>query len=191
MNRVVLGLGANTPGLWGEPEESLSTALRLLSRGPVPLDIVSQLYETRPVSSVRQPNYLNLVAAGRTRLPPAGLLRVLKQLERAAGRRLGVWSGPRPLDIDIIDYAGRRIGRSTSRRRSGLVLPHPEAHRRAFVLVPLAGMLPHWRHPGLGQTAAMLLARLPRKGREVRPLGRAADSRHGERTLDSRLRVCQ
>jgi 2-amino-4-hydroxy-6-hydroxymethyldihydropteridine diphosphokinase len=88
-------------------------------------------------------------------------------LERKAGRRAGRPQGPRPLDIDILDYGGRRLGwPGRGRRRARLVLPHPEAHRRAFVLVPLAQVAPHWRHPVLGASARALLDRLGWKGRQ-------------------------
>src|SRR5262249_8436131 len=88
-------------------------------------------------------------------------LRLVKGLERQAGRRLGQTWGPRPLDIDILDFGGRRLGWPPGRHRRGrLILPHPEAHRRAFVLVPVADIAPAWRHPVLGATPARPLARL-------------------------------
>jgi 2-amino-4-hydroxy-6-hydroxymethyldihydropteridine diphosphokinase len=98
------------------------------------------------------------------------LLRLAKRIERQAGRRLGGHWGPRSLDIDVLDYGGRSYGSPSRRRRRGqLVLPHPEMHRRAFVLVPLLEVVPHWSHPALGATARTLLARLgPSHRRGVR-----------------------
>jgi 2-amino-4-hydroxy-6-hydroxymethyldihydropteridine diphosphokinase len=89
------------------------------------------------------------------------LLRLLKQLERRAGRlTTRTWS-QRPLDIDILDYGGRRMGWPVRRReRSRLILPHPELHARAFVLMPLRDVAPHWRHPVLGLQVNRLLAQL-------------------------------
>jgi 2-amino-4-hydroxy-6-hydroxymethyldihydropteridine diphosphokinase len=83
-----------------------------------------------------------MVVTGAIGEPPAKLLRLLKDLERAAGRRVAADRvAGRPLDIDIIDYRGHRSLRPAprGRRRPGqVILPHPEAHRRAFVLAPLA-----------------------------------------------------
>jgi 2-amino-4-hydroxy-6-hydroxymethyldihydropteridine diphosphokinase len=94
---------------------------------------------------------------------PAALLRLIKRIERRAGRRLGVRWGPRCLDIDILDNGGRRLGWPRRRRQQGrLMLPHPEMHLRAFVLVPLLEVDPHWRHPTLAVSGRTLLARLPR-----------------------------
>jgi 2-amino-4-hydroxy-6-hydroxymethyldihydropteridine diphosphokinase len=166
-NRLILGLGANIAGPWGSPRETLLRALDALrQQGLTPLHH-SAFFRTKPVGGGRQPDYLNAVAVTAARLPPAALLRLVKGLERKAGRRAGRPQGPRPLDIDILDYGGRRLGwPGRGRRRARLVLPHPEAHRRAFVLVPLAQVAPHWRHPVLGASARALLDRLGWKGRQ-------------------------
>jgi len=116
----------------------------------------------------RQARYLNMVLVVETALPPATLLRTVKRLERQAGRRSGRHWGPRSLDIDILDYQGRRIGWPPARhRRDWLVLPHPELHSRAFVLIPLREVLPKWRHPVLGVTLPALLSQLPRRRGDV------------------------
>ena len=121
----------------------------------------SDFFRTKPVGGGRQPDYLNAVVLTQAKLAPAALLRLTKGLERQAGRRPGRRLGPRPLDIDILDYGGRRQGwPGRARGRARLVLPHPEAHRRAFVLVPLAQVAPRWRHPVLGASARTLLGRL-------------------------------
>lgn len=120
---------------------------------------VSPLYMTRAVGSARQPAYLNAIALLDTNLSPDALLRVLKEIERRSGRRGGRPWGPRTLDIDIIDYKG--LVRHWSRGRGDfaragarpLVLPHPLAHERPFVLKPLLDIVPHWRHPALRRSA--------------------------------------
>jgi 2-amino-4-hydroxy-6-hydroxymethyldihydropteridine diphosphokinase len=179
MSAVLISLGANLPGPWGVPLSSLRHAtaeLRGLLRA---VDSVSALYETEPVGGRWQPRYLNAVLRGKATLPPAMLLRRLKQIERKAGRRLGVRWGPRPLDLDIIDFGGVKFGwplRAGPCR--GLVLPHPEAHRRAFVLVPLLDVAPKWRHPALGLSARVLLEQAGAQRRGVR------------RVLDSRWILC-
>ena len=113
-------------------------------------------------------------------MAPAALLRTLKRIERRAGRRLGRHWGPRQLDIDILDFGGRQIGNPRGHRRRGqLLLPHPEIHRRAFVLLPLREVAAFWRHPRLELPVSALLARLePRERAGVR------------RLLDSQIITC-
>ena len=158
---ILLALGANVAGRWGRPRESLTRALSELQNHGVQIAGVSNYYTTEPLSDAPQPRYLNAVVAAQTHLAPGTLLRLLKQLERSAGRRATRAGSQRPLDIDILDYGGRRISWPVRRReRSRLILPHPEMHARAFVLVPLRDVAPHWRHPVLGVQVNRLLAQL-------------------------------
>jgi 2-amino-4-hydroxy-6-hydroxymethyldihydropteridine diphosphokinase len=130
----------------------------------------SDFYKTEPVGDGPQPAYLNAVIVARGGLAPGCLLRLLKQTERRAGRRATPPMRARPLDIDILDYGGRRLNWPARRRvRGRLILPHPHLHRRAFVLVPLQEVAPWWSHPVLGRSAKALIARLgPGAARGVR-----------------------
>ena len=176
--RIQLALGANLAGPWGSPTETIRRAIAALGRVGVVVEACSPLYATAPVGDIRQPAFLNAVVTARGSLAPTDLLRVLKRLERDAGRRTGVRWGPRPLDIDILDHGGRRLGGRARHTLPGrLVLPHPELHRRGFVLVPLAQLNPHWRHPVLHLTARQLLARQPTRARGVRAVGRLQSRR--------------
>lgn len=166
VNNLLLALGANLRGAWGPPCETLRRAERELSRAGLRTLAVSRIYDTLPLGPGRQAPYLNAVLMLQAHIAPGELLRLIKRIERRAGRRLGARWGPRCLDIDILDYGGRRQGWPQRRRQSGrLVLPHPEMHKRAFVLVPLLEVDPHWRHPALAVSGRTLLARLPRARR--------------------------
>ena len=116
------------------------------------------------------PEFYNLVVLAHTKLSTGALLRRLKSIERSAGRRvLPRWSA-RPLDLDLLDRGGRILNWPAPTRPGGpLVLPHPLMHRRGFVIVPLADIAPHWRHPVLGVTAAALLKRDPGLRRGIAP----------------------
>ena len=165
---LLLALGANRAGAWGSPEETLVRARRELVGAGLRIRVSSHLYQTVPLGPGRQPCYLNAVLLADARLAPAALLRLMKRLERAAGRRVGARWGPRCLDIDILDFAGRRLGWARHRAHRPprrLVLPHPEIHRRAFVLVPLLEVTPHWQHPTLSAKGRTLLERLPHVSR--------------------------
>jgi 2-amino-4-hydroxy-6-hydroxymethyldihydropteridine diphosphokinase len=113
---------------------------------------LSGLYRTSPVGGPPQPDFLNAVVVGETRLAPLELLGLLKRLERESGRRPGgPRNGPRPLDLDLLLYGARRVSLRHLR------VPHPRMTRRLFVLVPLAELTPERVVPGTSKTVARLL----------------------------------
>jgi 2-amino-4-hydroxy-6-hydroxymethyldihydropteridine diphosphokinase len=169
MKPVLIALGSNLSGPLGSPIQTLRAATRLLAEYGVGIIRASSLYETEPLGGNWQPPYLNAVVLAKGAASPAALLRQLKRIEKLSGRRTRTRWAPRPLDLDIIDHAGRSIGWPPRRRSAGrLILPHPEAHRRAFVLVPLLDVLPKWHHPALGIQGRVLLERLGAQRRGVR-----------------------
>ncbi len=181
--QTIVGLGANLPGRWGTPAQTLAEAVRRLAESDgVELLRLSRLWRSAAYGGVPQPPFVNAVALLRTRLSPQALLKLLMAVERAAGRRRGVAWGARVLDLDLVDHGGRVMrppgvgrlgGAKTLHRlqRRGLILPHPDVRARAFVLVPLAEVWPEWRHPVTGESLSALLARLPARERTAcRPL---------------------
>ncbi len=126
----------------------------------------SGLYLTAGVGPGRPGVFVNAVIAVECHCGPDALLRRLKMIERAAGPRSSRRWGPRPLDLDILDYRGRIVGRrahdrlNTAALRNRLFLPHPLMHERPFVLAPLDEIAPAWRHPVLKITARQLWTRL-------------------------------
>ena len=153
MSQILIGMGANYPGPWGAPSQTIDRALRELDGQGVWLRAVSNFYETAAVGRAGQPAYVNAVALVETAMPPEALLRRLKQIERGSGRRGGSPWGPRTLDLDILDFKGRVQnwqGSAPQFARAGprpLVLPHPWIEKRPFVLRPLLDVAPDWRHP--------------------------------------------
>lgn len=100
---------------------------------------VSSIRETEPVAAP-PPRYLNMVVAGYTRLSPEALLDALLAIESRLGRvRRGTRNEPRTIDLDLILHSANRRATTT------LTLPHPRAHQRAFVLEPLAEVMPDGR----------------------------------------------
>ena len=169
-SKIVIGLGANYPGIWGTPAETIAQALSEMRRAKIEVAAVSPLYVTAAVGSARQPPYVNAVALLDTPLSPEALLRVLKGIEHRAGRRGGRPWGRRTLDLDIVDYGGQVRhwqGRRSAYARAGarpLTLPHPLAHRRPFVLRPLLDIAPDWRHPALKASARELWRQAIKRG---------------------------
>ncbi len=169
-SKVVIGLGANSPGAWGAPAETIRRAVSELERGHIVVAAISPLYVTAAVGSARQPPYVNAVALLDTALAPDALLRVLKAVERRSGRRGGRPWGPRTLDIDILDYGGQVrfwCGRRPAFPQAGprpLILPHPLVHQRPFVLRPLLDVAANWRHPTLKRSARELWRQASKQG---------------------------
>jgi 2-amino-4-hydroxy-6-hydroxymethyldihydropteridine diphosphokinase len=153
---VAIGMGANV----GNPRRAFHRAAQSLFRflgDPK----ISPLYRTSPVGGPPQPDFLNAVITGRTSLPAPALLALLRNLERAAGRKpVAAKNGPRPLDLDLLLYGDERI---TTRR---LTVPHPRMTSRLFVLVPLADVAPRRVVPGTGKTVARHLAEEGRRSTE-------------------------
>ena len=146
-----IGIGANM----GSPAEMCRTAVEKLDEIPgVRLLRTSSLYRTEPVGPQEQEWFINAVAEVRTSLPPGPLLKALKEIERQLGRTEGVKWGPRIVDMDILLYGQEVI------REGELVIPHPELHRRRFVLVPLCELASYVIHPAFGVSVRGLLDRL-------------------------------
>ncbi len=107
---------------------------------------VSPVYETAPVGGVEQDDYLNVVLLCALSAETAWVR--AQEAERRAGRSRGTRWGPRTLDVDVID--------APAPVPAGLVVPHPRAHERAFVLAPWLDLDSAAVLPGHGPVAVLL-----------------------------------
>jgi 2-amino-4-hydroxy-6-hydroxymethyldihydropteridine diphosphokinase len=160
---IVIALGANLPSRAGAPRDTLKSALTELSERGVRVASVSSFYATKAWPDVDDPTFVNAVARIETRLSPSELMALLHATEGSFGRQRTKKNAPRSLDLDLIDYDGRI-------ERGPPVLPHPRLSERAFVLVPLADIVPTWRHPVTGESVGELIAALPPAEREIEKL---------------------
>lgn len=119
---------------------------------------VSSLYETEPVGYLEQPAFLNAVVALDTELAPVDLLQALLGIEHDLGRTRSFANAPRTLDLDLL------LVDDVTLDTNYLTLPHPRLHERAFVLVPLAELVPEMVHPVTGQTVREMVRALPDRG---------------------------
>jgi 2-amino-4-hydroxy-6-hydroxymethyldihydropteridine diphosphokinase len=130
---AALAFGGNI----GDPVAAFAAALKGLHAHPdVTLGRLSSIYRTPPWGKTDQPEFLNMAALVETSLQPADLLEFCLELERAGGRERRERWGPRTLDIDILTYGDAIIDQAR------LQIPHPRIPERAFVLTPLAEILP-------------------------------------------------
>jgi dihydroneopterin aldolase/2-amino-4-hydroxy-6-hydroxymethyldihydropteridine diphosphokinase len=134
---VVIALGANL----GSVQATLEAAVRQLAHvDGLRVTAVSDLFETDPVGGPEQPAYLNAVVLGRTRLAAHALLTELHGIEADHGRVRETRWGARTLDLDLIQYGDPDLGSDLVSSDPELMLPHPRAHERAFVLAPWAAV---------------------------------------------------
>jgi 2-amino-4-hydroxy-6-hydroxymethyldihydropteridine diphosphokinase len=159
--RAYVGLGANL----GDPPAQLREALRLIGARPgIRVTATSKFYRSAPLGPGAQPDYCNAVCAADTDLNPDRLLTHLHEVERQMGRERPPqrWA-PRLIDLDLLCYEQVK-----AMHTSRITLPHPEMHKRNFVLVPLAEIAPELEIPGLG-IAADLARVLGRDGLAIWP----------------------
>jgi 2-amino-4-hydroxy-6-hydroxymethyldihydropteridine diphosphokinase len=149
---VILALGGNLAGDYPSLEALLEAALSGFPRAGLRVVRRSGWWRSAAWPDPSQPAYLNGVALVETSLSPRETLAAALALEAEFGRTRGAPNAPRTLDIDLIAYGRDVID------VQGLVVPHPRAHERRFVMAPLAEIAPGWIHPTLGTTAAELAA---------------------------------
>jgi 2-amino-4-hydroxy-6-hydroxymethyldihydropteridine diphosphokinase len=160
---ILIALGSNMRHVrHGPPRAVVQAAITELEGCGLHITSVSRAYLTAPVGPP-QPAYINACLAAETSLSPEQVLLLLHAVERRFGRQRRRRWGARVLDLDLIAW-GDLIQPSRYTWFSGkareqshsLVLPHPRAHLRPFVLIPLAQVAAGWRHPVLGRSAAQL-----------------------------------
>lgn len=123
--KAVVALGSNL----GDPKENLDLAIALL-REATEVTKVSSYYLTKPVGNTDQPDFVNAVCLIESELPAIDLLKMLHGIEKAMGRERKIKWGPRTIDLDLIQYG------TVLSKAEELLLPHPYAHERRFVLEP-------------------------------------------------------
>ena len=151
--QVYVGIGSNL----GNRHAYYFRAVDLIAALPVTtITRRSSLYESEPIGDAQR-WYLNGVVELATDFEPTALLARLQKIEADLGRnrtpQIKKWAA-RTIDLDILLFETRIVD------EENLKIPHPEMHRRRFVLLPLCELAPQVRHPRLGETIAELLAGL-------------------------------
>lgn len=159
-----MALGSNLAGGFASSEALLEAALVSFPQAGLPVLARSRWWRSAAWPDPGGPEYRNGVALVEAKGDATSILATILLIEARFGRVRSDRNAPRTLDLDLIAF-GRLVADGP-----GLVVPHPRAHERLFVMGPLAEIAPAWRHPVLSRTAAELAA-TSTVGRDARPLG--------------------
>ena len=145
---VYLGLGSNV----GNRASHLAAAVQACNEDTnIHVIAESSVIETEPIGNTNQGSFLNQVIHIETEYRPIELLERCLEIEVSRGRiRVEKW-GPRTLDIDILFFG------TVQCKEEGLEIPHPEACKRDFVMMPLSEITPSFRHPVTGHDIGAML----------------------------------
>ena len=135
-----LAIGSNL----GNKEKNICLAKYKLQSNDVKLIKSSSNYETLSWPNKKDPKFINTVIKINTKLSPIALMQKCLNIENDLGRKRSKKNEPRICDIDIIDYDQKILKGANNKK---LILPHPEMHKRNFVLLPLYEIAKSWIHP--------------------------------------------
>lgn len=171
MADCIAALGANIPSSVGTPIDTVKCAIRMLGEKGLHVKAISQFYRTTAVPASDQPDFVNCAIILETNLQADALLDVFHTIEHQLGRtRDERWSA-RMIDIDLIAYADHVLpdveawhalvnDPDPAIYTIDPMIPHPRAHKRGFVLIPILDIMPHWQHPVYETTARDLYMKL-------------------------------
>jgi 2-amino-4-hydroxy-6-hydroxymethyldihydropteridine diphosphokinase len=165
---ILIAYGSNLPSTVAFPtrqsaSQAFAQLVKTLQERGLIVNRISSLWRSLAWPDTSDPPYLNAVIQVETELTPAELLGLLHEVEYKAGRVREKRNAPRVLDLDLIAY------NHIVMTEGSIILPHPRAHERAFVMGPLAEILPNWHHPVL-EVTALELWKSAQIGRDAHPL---------------------
>ena len=163
--QAFLALGSNLPSTRGSPAATVVAAMDEIAGWSEQPLLRSSLWSSAPVDCPPgSPPFVNAVVAmvPRPSESPHSLLKKMLELEQCFGRKpVALTNAPRCLDLDLISFCDKRLA------DADLILPHPRAHDRSFVLFPLAEIAPDLRLPGQTSSVVELVRRLDASVSEI------------------------
>ena len=153
--KIIIGIGGNIKSEDGDhPIKVAIKAISYLKDYSINITDQSSWYETEPIPKSDQPNFFNCIVFAKTALNELDVLKSLHEIEYRLGRKRILVNEPRAIDLDLIDYSNKIL------RNKEIVIPHPRAHQRRFVMEPLAELDKNWIHPVLKINIKKILAKL-------------------------------
>ena len=156
---IHLNIGSNLNSSYGSRFDNISIAINLLKEAKITIKKISNFYETPSYPNRKLPKFLNLGIQANFKDNVTVLYETIKFIEKKIGRIKTKKNDPRVIDIDIIDFNG------LIKKTENLILPHPRAHLRNFVLYPILEIDPKWSHPILNKNPQFLIDKLNQKSR--------------------------
>ena len=153
--KIIIGIGGNIKSNDGfHPIIVAKKAINLLKNYSIEITEQSSWYETEPIPKSDQPNFFNCVVFANTKLNELDVLNSLHLIEHEFGRIRKKVNESRVIDLDLIDYSNKIL------TNDEITIPHPRAHKRRFVMEPLAELNPNWVHPILKTNVCKILKKI-------------------------------
>ena len=176
----ILAFGGNADADAGSPLQTMLAALQQLPKHGLNVLSVSRFYNSPAFPVGSGPDYVNGALLVSSNHPAQDVLNILHCIEAEFGRERVTRWGARTLDLDLIDHNGLispneevqtywrtlDIDRQKNLAPDQLILPHPRVQDRAFVLIPMAEVVPKWIHPVTGATIHELISTLPKVAKD-------------------------
>ena len=157
-NQIIIGIGGNINSEDGtHPIKICNKAIYSLQEYSINVKKQSKWYNSEAIPKSNQPNFFNCVVIASTKLNEYDVLKYLHEIEEEFGRRRNKINAPRSIDLDLIDYSNKVC------KNNKLIIPHPRAHLRKFVMGPLAEINPDWIHPILKVNVLDILTKLDKQ----------------------------
>ena len=156
---IHLNIGSNLNSIHGSKFDNISIAIQLLIEAKLKIEKISNFYETPSYPNQKLPKFLNIGVLVNKNLNILKLYNDINLVQKKMGRIKSKRNDPRVIDIDIIDFNGQ------IKDSKNLILPHPRAHLRNFVLYPIVEIDPKWLHPIYRKNAQFFINKLSQKSR--------------------------
>ncbi|MDC0549218.1 2-amino-4-hydroxy-6-hydroxymethyldihydropteridine diphosphokinase [Alphaproteobacteria bacterium] len=160
--KIIIAIGGNLYSKNGlHPVEICQEAIKSLKSMSIIVEKQSSWYRSDPIPKSDQPKFFNSVLVASTTLNELDVLNSLHDIEKKFGRIRKNTNEARIIDLDLIDYS------SKIHKSNEIILPHPRAHLRRFVMQPLYEIEKKWVHPILKTSVAEILEQLDQQELEL------------------------
>ena len=158
LSNLIIGIGGNLISFDGlHPIEVGKKAMLQMQSFSINVHKVSSWYISEPIPKSDQPNFFNCIVFANTYLNEFDVLINLHLIEKTLGRIRVNINEPRSIDLDLIDFCNKIS------KCNRLIIPHPRAHLRRFVMEPIAEIDPLWFHPVQKLNAKQILSKLKKQ----------------------------